>query len=284
MSFFAISKSELTENNMAYSHSHKYYELYFQTDGVRMYFCNNKYYTIQPNTLIVTRPNVLHKFENGPFERYLISVDESLFSTPQLDFLNMLERSPIIPINENDVNDIKTTLNDLIKLEQSLMKNKSMVIALKLGFLLHQFFFAQKNIVKPLVNFKNDSVGYSVAPTIAKIMEFIQKNFAEDFSLNDLSKKYQLSKTWLCKCFFNATNMTIFEYKTMLQINAAKKLLDSSNLNIETISKKIGVSSPRYFCMLFKKHTGISPLQWRKQFRPITSTILNKKRKNSAIK
>jgi AraC-like DNA-binding protein len=277
MSFFSVSKSQVSDNTMPYAHSHNYYELYFQTSGTRTYFCNNSYYTINENSLIVTRPNVLHQFEGGPFERYLIGVDADIFSQSQLQFLNKLNDKIVVSINEKYVKEIKETINELIKIEQSIIQDKSMIITIKLGFLLHLLFVAQMGEIAPMVRLKTEELGYTIAPTIAKIIKFLEDNYQKNISLDALSEIYQLSKTWICKSFLKATNMTIFEYKTMLQINKAKSLLRSSDLSVEKISKKLGFSVSRYFSKVFKKHTGVSPLQYRKQFRPVDNTILNKK-------
>ena len=133
--------------------------------------------------------------------------------------------------------------------------------------------------IPSMVGLETEAIGYTVAPVIAKMLKFLQDNCCENISLDDLSTKYQLSKTWLCKSFLKATNMTIFEYKTMFQINKAKQMMAETSFPVEKISKKLGFSSSRYFCMVFKKYTGVSPLQYRKQFRPDDNTILNKKRK-----
>lgn len=274
MSFFAISKTKLKDNSMAYLHSHDYYELYFQISGIRTYFCDNKYYNLSPNTLIVTRPNVLHKFENGPFERYLISVNCSYFSDSQLDYLNALDEKMLITLDPKRMDEILDNLNELINIENSVADNKHILISLKLGLLFHQIYVAQTGTVEPTTTLEKDVINYSISPTILKIMDFVQKNYSKKISLNDLCQEHHLSKTWLCKCFLQANNMTIFEYKTMLQINAAKTLLSSSNYSIEKIAQQVGFSSSRHFCSMFKKHNGTTPLQWRKNFRPMEKTLL----------
>lgn len=268
MSFFAISKSEQKENTMAYLHSHEYYELYFQLAGARTYFCDNKYYNLSSNTLIVTRPNVLHKFENGPFKRYLISVDSDYFSENQLNFLNDLDKKMLISLSPKQMPAIETTLDELKKIENSVADDKYVLIALKLGLLFHQIYTAQTGVVQPTITLESDSFNYALSPTILKVMDYIQKNYDRKISLNELCREYSLSKTWLCKCFLQANRITIFEYKTELQVNAAKELLLASSHSIEKIAKAVGFSSSRHFSMVFKKHTGTTPLHWRKQFRP----------------
>ena len=274
MSFFAISKTQQKDNSMAYLHSHDYYELYFQISGFRTYFCDNKYYNLPPNTLIVTRPNVLHKFENGPFERYLISVDRNYFSESQLDFLNELDEKMLISLDPKQMSKILDSLNELRDIESSVADNKHILLSLKLGLLFHQIYVAQTGTIEPTTALEKDTINYTISPTILKVMDFVQKNYSKKISLNDLCQEYHLSKTWLCKCFLQANNMTIFEYKTMLQINAAKKLLRSSDYSIEKIAQVVGFSSSRHFSSMFKKHNGTTPLHWRKNFRPMETTLL----------
>ena len=266
MSFFSISKTNFSENSMAYLHSHEYYELYFQISGTRTYFCDNKYYNLPPNTLIVTRPNVLHKFENGPYQRILISVDADYFSKNQLDFLDSLDKKQLIQLSPDMMSDIYKNLEEMMNVERSVTSDKTILISLKLGLLFHQLYLAEIGTIKPSLFSQQDSINFNIMPTTLKIMDFVKKNYNKKFSLNDLCKEHNLSKTWLCKNFLNANNMTIFEYKMMCQINEGKKLLTGTNYSVEKIAKLVGFSSSRHFSMSFKKHTGTTPLHWRRKF------------------
>lgn len=279
MSFFSISKTQQKDNTMAYLHSHEYYELYFQISGFRTYFCDNKYYNLAPNTLIVTRPNVLHKFEHGPYERYLISVDLKYFSESQLDFLNALDKKMLVTLEPKRIHEILKTLDELTKIENSIADDKHVLISLKLGLLFHQIHVAQTGTVEPVTALEKDNINYTISPTILKVMDFLQKNYSKKVSLSQLCQEYHLSKTWLCKCFLEANNMTIFEYKIMLQLNAGKKLLASSDYSINKIADIVGFSSSRHFSSMFKKYNGTTPLHWRKNFRPMETTILKNSKK-----
>lgn len=251
---------------MAYLHSHEYYELYFQLDGARTYFCNNKYYDLTPNTLIVTSPNVLHKFENGPYERILISVDADYFSKNQLAFLDSLNEKMLVKLSPEKMKYISKTLDEIIEIENSVAKDKPIKISLQLGLLFHQIYSAEVGTVAPILSLKQDSINYAISPTVLKIMDFVKKNYNKKITLDDLCREYSLSKTWLCKCFLQANNMTIFEYKMMCQINEGKTLLTGTKFSIEKIAQLTGFSSSRHFSMSFKKHTGTTPLRWRRKF------------------
>ena len=278
MSFFniTVSNAEQISQSMPYLHSHDYYELYFQIKGSRLYFCNNKYFTITENTLIVTKPNVLHKFENGTFThaeqgmftRILIAVSASFFSPAQIAYLDALDEKAVFSLSEERMPDVNNTLNALLETNASVANDKQIELALYMGLLLYQIKTATQRILAPDMQLKNAPMLQS-NPTILKIMDYINTNYTKSISLNELSAVCCLSKTWLCKCFFQAMHMTIFEYKLSLQINKAKEWLINNKYSMSTISKRLGFSSHNYFSSTFKKIEGITPLQYRKKHLPL---------------
>ena len=265
MAFFAISFSAKQKKQMAYLHSHSYYELYFQLEGKRSYFCNNKYYTLNKNSLVTSKPNTLHKFEGGPYQRILISASAELFSPSQMEFLNSLDEK-IITFSEEAILQMRETLDELLELQDSVAEDKQILISLKLGLLFHQIHAAESKTIEAELSLEDDFTNYAISPTILKIMDYIQSNYNKQISLDDLCKLCSLSKTWICKCFWEANHMTIFNYKLSLQLNKAKSLLTETTYSIERISSIIGFSSPNYFSMIFKKSEGITPLRYRRQF------------------
>lgn len=276
MVFFDITFSEGQQYSMPYLHSHDYYELYFQLSGSRIYFCNNKYYSLSENALVATKPNTLHKFESGTFThaenetftRILIAASSEIFSPAQIEYLNLLDEKAIIMLSAESMQQIKDTLNELLKINASIDENKHLQIALKLGLLFHQIYKAQSGSVEPSQQLKNAPLDYAISPTILKIMDYLENNYNKNITLDKLCQLCNLSKTWICKSFLQANNMTIFEYKLKLQLNEAKKLLSNTKYSIDKISQKLGFSSPNYFCSIFKKNVGITPLRYRRKLRP----------------
>lgn len=266
MAFFSISLREDIEYSMPYLHSHDYYELYFHLDGQRTYFCNNEYYSLSANALLTAKPNTLHKFEGGPFSRFLIGVSADMFSSAQIEFLNMLNEKTVITLSPDKMESIKKTLFELLSLYESATKNKEMQIALHLGLLFHQINDANSGTVKAMLTLQEEVNNYAISPTILKIMDYIRKNYNKPVKLEDLCNFSNLSKTWICKSFYIANHMTVFEYKLMLQLNQAKNLLQNTKYSIEQIAEMTGFSSPNYFSMVFKKNEGIPPLRFRRQF------------------
>ena len=57
------------------------------------------------------------------------------------------------------------------------------------------------------------------------------------------------------------------EYMTMLRIERAKDLLKNTPVSISDIAMNVGYNSFQYFSLIFKKKTGVSPKDFRNQYR-----------------
>lgn len=116
------------------------------------------------------------------------------------------------------------------------------------------------DITRQVNNLKNN--GSHIIFTVKK---YIDENFSKKISLTDLSETFHINATYLSNLFKKEAGINISEYIQSVKIESAKKLLESSNHQLQTISEKIGFTDYTYFCTVFKKITGISPLQYRLQ-------------------
>lgn len=98
-----------------------------------------------------------------------------------------------------------------------------------------------------------------------EIVQYIKKNISDSqLSVNTISKTFQLSQAYLCSYFKKETNMTINQCITNIRIEHSKYLLSYTNDKIYDIALNVGYCDTNYFSALFKKQTGISPLEYRK--------------------
>lgn len=100
--------------------------------------------------------------------------------------------------------------------------------------------------------------------TIASIKEYLTTHCIENPSLDDLSKKFAISKYHLVRKFKKSTGYTPIEFLNRQKIGRACHLLLSTNDSITHISLQTGYATPYYFSMQFKSITGYSPSQFRK--------------------
>ena len=93
--------------------------------------------------------------------------------------------------------------------------------------------------------------------------DFIRKNFRRDIKLDDIAEYLRYNKFYLCRVFKEGTGQTIQNFILDLRINNAKVLLKKTNMALTEIVYGCGFSSQAYFCHIFKRKTGMTPLQFR---------------------
>lgn len=99
--------------------------------------------------------------------------------------------------------------------------------------------------------------------TISDAMQYIDKNFHRELSLEEVSREVYVSPYYFSKLFKEQTGMNYIEYLTQKRMEAAKLLLQDRKLTIKQICNKIGYSDPNYFSRLFRKIEGLTPSEYR---------------------
>ena len=75
-----------------------------------------------------------------------------------------------------------------------------------------------------------------------------------------------MNKYYLVHAFKNYKGVSPINYLITRRIQEAKLLLETSNFSIAKIAQAIGFSSQSYFSQVFRKETGLSPIQYRKKY------------------
>jgi two-component system response regulator YesN len=93
---------------------------------------------------------------------------------------------------------------------------------------------------------------------------YIKENLSNDsLNLDLVSNHVELSSNYFCKLFREEEGISFSNYLNIQRIKLAKKMLKESNLKVYEISYKIGYSNPKYFSYVFKRITGLSPLEYK---------------------
>ena len=101
---------------------------------------------------------------------------------------------------------------------------------------------------------------------VKKAQEFIEKNFQEKITIDQLASMNALSRRNLERRFKRATCNTVTEYIQRVKIEAAKKNFESSRKNINEVMYDVGYMDTKAFRTTFKKITGLSPVQYRNKY------------------
>lgn len=114
----------------------------------------------------------------------------------------------------------------------------------------------------------NDSEQFSAAGTpsvIEKSAAYINENFSGNLTVAELARRAGLSQYHFIRCFKKETGFTPHEYLVNTRLNTARYLLKNSRLSVKDICFQAGFSSESVFCGAFRRHTGLSPSQYRAQ-------------------
>lgn len=101
---------------------------------------------------------------------------------------------------------------------------------------------------------------------IKKAQEFIEKNYPEKITVDELASMSALSRRNFERRFKKATSNTVTEYIQRVKIEAAKMSLESLRENVSEAMYKVGYTDPKAFRVTFKKLTGLSPLEYRNKY------------------
>ena len=107
--------------------------------------------------------------------------------------------------------------------------------------------------------------------TILKVIQYVKTNYNTDLKLEMLGNLFNCNSAYLGKKFREYTGVPFNTYLDIIRIEQAKNMLTTSNLKIYEISKLVGYSNTDYFYLKFKKHTNMTP----KEFKSLESSQEN---------
>lgn len=108
---------------------------------------------------------------------------------------------------------------------------------------------------------------------VKKAQEFIEHNFRDKITIDQLSDMVAVGRRSLERRFKKATCNTLSEYIQRVKIEAAKKSFETSRKNINEIMFDVGYSDTKAFRTIFKKTTGLSPVEYRNKYNKEAVTI-----------
>lgn len=95
---------------------------------------------------------------------------------------------------------------------------------------------------------------------------FIEENVAEKIAVDELAARFALGRRNFERRFKKATNNTPVEYIQRIKIEAAKKGLESGRKNVNEVMYDVGYSDVKAFRSVFRKVTGLSPMEYKNKF------------------
>ena len=97
----------------------------------------------------------------------------------------------------------------------------------------------------------------------AQLIRYMQEYYAEPLTRETLAHTFHYSAAYLSKQFRRETGASLIDYLIGIRMNRAGALLRKTDLPLQAIAASVGYGDVSYFIRTFKKHTGVTPKQFR---------------------
>lgn len=119
--------------------------------------------------------------------------------------------------------------------------------------------------------------------TLKDMISYIQQNFQEKISLEDISASGAVGKTMCTNLFNTYVNKTPIEFLRDYRIQQSIVLLKTTDYSVTEICYETGFSSASYYGECFRKVVGCSPLEYRQENSSIPLSHYSRKRRPEAL-
>lgn len=258
-------------------HSHDKYEIYYFHGGKCKYLIGDHIYHLQEDDLIIMNGLTLHRAYPEPGISYERSVIEfsSEWLRPILTNLNVPElldpfnqlSNTLFHIRDKEKSaEMKELIKKMAKTVQTSNQENKMENRLKNGELttmLVQLLFKIFDLSKQELQ-NNAHVESDKSIHVKKMIEWIDGNFCNPITLDDIAHHLNISKYYMSRIFKDVTGYTIMQYIMSCRINRAKYLLEiQPDKSILEVSLESGFEDSSHFSRFFRKQMKLTPTEYR---------------------
>ena len=269
---FALEYLDFEGKYKDYTEKHDFFELCFVLHGEIVLTMEGEAIPLSHGELIFIEPNTEHSYfsENGNQSRAFVICFEcpshGVRSVSGRKFILNQDREYCLKkIIAESEETFRTNEKDLLELLSVPKFGGQQAIILLIEYLLIDLIRQTSAEKNPGIVFLNGENFYS--DLVELIKEYLERNVGKRVSLDDVSKKFNYSRSFICKIFKEETGESIITYFNRIKIEKAKRLLAESDRRASEISELLGFSEPKYFGAIFKKQVGISPAAYREKER-----------------
>lgn len=119
---------------------------------------------------------------------------------------------------------------------------------------------------------KRSEAAGNIRDCVKEAVAYINENYFEELTLSGLADKYAVESSYFSRLFKQETGENLMLYIAGKRMEKAKELMRREDINIAEVAFMVGYDDYTYFSKVFKKHTGVSPREYRNRlFQNFTS-------------
>ncbi len=117
------------------------------------------------------------------------------------------------------------------------------------------------------INTPSQSNTKETLSAVSKAVEYIENNYHKQISLSTAANTLNFNASYLSRIFKDKKNQSFSTYLNNYRIEKACELIKKQNLKVSAISSMVGFNESEYFYKIFKRHTGLTPLEYKNKFK-----------------
>lgn len=251
------------KHDMHVQHYHDTYEIYLLLEGRRYAFYDNTCYTLERGDMIICKPFDIHYSESREsdyYERYVLNFREEILSevlTCNEKYLLLEKINPcVVHLSEEQTKkmyEFYERIDNYMK-KKGPFKDKLVCSAL----------FQLLVYVTECTENKKINAGKTVSPQIITAIKFMNENYGQQLTLDDIAEAACVSKYYFSRTFKEVTGATVMEYLNNVRLTKVHNLLIETEYTTDEIAQSTGFSSSVHLIRAFNKAYGVSPKNFRK--------------------
>lgn len=252
-------------------HFHAAYEIDLIVQADQQLFLDGKTYQVGERDLVFISENKIHTYVyklDHPYHRYTLhfqkgAIQPFLAACGAETLLTQLTRKPVakVSLDPMQFERFRLLLDEMSRLQQkpsSTAEPWAQNLICSNLFLLLDMTNRLLPAISPETSFPNKT-----KKTVDAVVRYVNENFAEKISLEQLEKQFYLTRFHLCHIFKEETGFTLSTYIQHLRVVEAQRLLRQPRADIATICYQCGFPSIQQFYKVFKKITHQTPRQYK---------------------
>lgn len=237
-------------------HTHQYAELFYISGGDGQFRINDRLYPVKKDQMVIVNPNVIHteiSSKTHPLEYIVLAIDGL-----ELELSSQKELQNYVLDFSSD-QDTVSCIHNMMKETQAGLPGYEMICQAYTEILLLRL---MRN-----VSFTVTTATPLVSRQCDMIKRYIDANYKESLSLDDLSRVVHINKFYLAHAFKNEYGISPINYMISRRIEESRYLLRETDMSLSQIARVLGFSSASYFSQSFRRSEGVSPIEYRKNNR-----------------
>ncbi len=253
-----------------YSESHDFWELCFVLKGDISVTLDEESKPLSEGELLLIEPNKKHSYcsplGNGA-RVFVICFESSSSALKPLGGLTFSENRFILDCMTEVICESENTFRinseeQLETLEKPNFGGQQVIVILLEHLLIKLLREVSSRKNSEVFFLKNENFYSDLSKAVIK---FFEEHIREEISLNDVCKKMNYSRSFLCKNFKEQTGETIIACFNRMKVEEAARLLTDTDMKVSDIASYMGFGDTKHFGELFGKYIGTSPTKYRKK-------------------